>query len=148
MYYGIEVRQELIFKSAKTNARVGTLISGMLSTLDMYGLQYDSSEMTLDEIKGYLDKKIPVLILLQAWSLKTDDYAKHYGDSHWVAAIGYDKQNIYFEDPYAFNRVFLTQKAFLERWHARESKKKIKNHGIAVYGKKPVYHTDTIVPML
>lgn len=147
MYYGIEVRKEVIFKQAKTNAKVGTLIRGMLHTLDVYGLKADSRAMTLDEIKARLDKKIPVILLMQGGA---DKHGAVYGfdDSHWVVAIGYDKSNVYFEDPYAFNRVYLTQKELAERWHGKEGKTKIFNHGIAVFGKKPSYRGEKIIRMI
>lgn len=147
MYYGIEVRKEVIFKRAKTNSKVGTLIKGMVHTLDFYGLKHISAPMTLDEVKKYLDKKIPVILLVQGGVDDPSEYPTDYDDSHWVVAIGYDKKNVYLEDPYAYSHVYLTHAELAARWHGREGKAKHVHHGIAAFGKKPTYNRDKIVHM-
>ena len=146
-YYGAEVRKEKIFKWARTSTRKGTLTKGMLKVLDRFSLKYDSRAMTIKEIKEYLDKDIPVILLLQAWEDKVKDYSDHFEDSHWVAAIGYNKETILFEDPYAFARVYLKQSELIQRWHGREGRLRIMQHGIAVYGQTPAYQSQRVIHM-
>jgi ABC-type bacteriocin/lantibiotic exporter with double-glycine peptidase domain len=146
-YYGIEIREEILIKSAKTNKKTGTTIKGILDSLKKYKLKFDSKSMDLKELRNYLDKKIPVMLLIQAWNKKSIDYTKDFHDGHWVVAIGYNRDKIFFEDPYTFNRTFLKNKEFEKRWHSKEKSKKIVNYGIAVYGKKPTYDSKKVVKM-
>lgn len=146
-YYGIEVGEELLLKLAKTDRRKGTTIAGMLNVLKKYGLKFDSDSMTIESLKKYISKEIPVIVLLQAWGKKSVQYANDYHDGHWVVAIGYDDKKIFFEDPYTFKRTFLSNQELEDRWHAKEGDKKVINHGIAVYGKKPTYNYKKLIHM-
>lgn len=147
IYYGIEVREESIMKDANTCHGVGTLICGIESVINKYKLQYDSRVMTVEDIEKHLNQKNPVLILLQAWGDNNPDYENYYEDGHWVVAIGYDKNNIYFEDPYAFKRTFLSKDELMGRWHAKQEDKIIKNHAIAIFGKNPDFDSYEIIHM-
>lgn len=147
-YYGIKKLENVIIKSAKTNSRSGTSLPQMLKVLKKFGLKFDSRTMTVEDLRDYIDRKIPVIVLLQAWSgKKKADYSNDYGNGHWVTAIGYDKQKIIFEDPYSFERTSLTAEELDKRWHSRENRQKILHHGIAVYGKKPSYDSQKIIHM-
>lgn len=146
VYYGIEISEENLLKTAGTNKIRGTTRKGMTRVLKKYGLKSDDKEMKIKELKTYINKKIPVIILLQAWD-NVPDYSKKYKDGHWAVAIGYDKNKIIFEDPYSFERTYLTEKELKERWHSKERKMKIKNYGIAVYGKIPKYDSKKIIHM-
>ena len=146
-YYGAEVRKEKIFKWARTNTRHGTLTKGMLKVLDRFSVEYESRLMTIGDIKEYIDKDIPVILLLQAWNEKDQLYTDRFDDSHWVTAIGYNEDTILFEDPYAFARVYLKQSELVKRWHGREGRKRILQHGIAVYGKDPAYQSQRVIHM-
>ena len=54
--------------------------------------------MTVKELQEWLVKDVPVIVLIQAW--KDDDdptpYPADFDDGHYVVAIGYDFDNIYF----------------------------------------------------
>lgn len=147
VYYGIELSEEVVMKSAKTTKRSGTKIKDMLHVLTENGLKYDSKEMSIADLKKYIDRKIPVMILLQAWHKTDMDYTNKYRIGHWVVAIGYDGEKFLFEDPNAFYRTFLTEKELIGRWRSVEDGNKVMNHGIAVYGKKPSYEHNKIIHM-
>ena len=147
VYYGINLRQELLIKKAGTSKLEGTSIKSMLNVLNHYKLKTDSGIMNIKKIKKYVKKNVPVILLLQAWSTKKIDYSKSFNFGHWVVAIGYNKNKIIFEDPYSFNRTFLTHKELNLRWHGKDNGKKFFNYGIAVYGKKPEYKSKKIIPM-
>jgi uncharacterized protein YvpB len=105
-YYGKEVLERKLMEKAQTSPQEGTRISSIEKVLKSYGLQYDARPMEIKDIKSYIRKKIPVLILLQARSDQPRDYTNDYQDGHRVVAIGYEKDTIFFEDPYTFKRTF------------------------------------------
>lgn len=146
IYYGLNIREETVIKKAKTSPDYGTLIKNIEKVLIQYNLKFDSKEMTIKEIENYIDKKIPVLILLQAWGDDIKNYKKSFLNGHWVVVIGYSKEKIYFADPYAYRRTFLYKNELLERWHSKENNKIIRNYGIVVYG-KPIFKSHEIIHM-
>ena len=132
---------------AKTSKK-GTFFENIVKTAKKHGFKVDSRRMDLNDIGRYIDRKIPVIILLQAWSKRARKiWNKDWKEGHYVVAIGYDKKRIYFEDPYSFNRVFLPDKELIERWHDISGKNKYVNYGIAIYGKNPKYNSKRIIHM-
>ena len=103
--------------------------------------------MMTDELRKFVDKEIPVMVLLQAWSDEAVNYITDFRDGHWVVVIGYDHDKLLFEDPYSFERTFLTTTELEERWHAKEGGEKLIHHGIAVFGKDPAYDSEDVVHM-
>jgi len=147
LYYGIEIKANKIITYAKTDEKSGTFIKDTEAVFLQYGLKYDSQTLSILDLESYLKKKIPVMILLQAWSATQKNYSTSYKDGHWVVAIGFDSQNIYFADPYISAISFIPKKEFKSRWHGKEGRKKIQNYGIAVFGKRPSYSSRKIVYM-
>ena len=147
VYFGIKKREEILIKEAKTSKK-GTSVDNLEKTLKKYKLKFDSMEMSIKDIKNYIEKGIPVILLVQAWG-KSKKFAwkNDWKDEHYVVAIGYDKNKFYFEDPYTFERTFLNSKDLIKRWHAKLDGKKYFCRGIAVYGKKPKFNPKKIVPM-
>ena len=146
-YYDIEMREEILMKKAKTEPIHGTYISSIIEIIKDVSLEYDSSEMNIEIISNYINKNIPIMLLLQAWNGKKINYENIYADGHWVVAIGYDSEKIYFEDPYSFKRTFLRYSELEARWHGEEYGKKIKKWGIAIFGKESNYNSETIIHM-
>lgn len=136
-YYGIDVRESEIIKISHTT-RAGTPLRGIIKTMKKHGLKCQAGAMTIDKIKKYIDKKIPVLLVLQAWTdKKRINWEKDWIDGHYVVAIGYDRSKIYFEDPSSIMRTYLTNRELIKRWHDVDTDgKKYINYGLAVYGKK------------
>lgn len=147
VYYGIELREEILLQQAATDKKKGTTRQGVARVLKKYKLSFVSESMTLENLKDYIDQKIPVLLLLQAWGDQPIKYDKDWHDNHWVVMIGYDQRKIFFEDPYTFVRATLTNAELEKRWHAQENKRKIFHHGIAVFGKKPVFSSKKTMHM-
>jgi uncharacterized protein len=136
-YYGVEIREDFIIKALKTN-KDGTNIENIVSFFKLKEFKVDSKKFSIEELKFYLKKKIPVILVLQAWKEKKSSYENDYDDGHYVVAIGYLKNKIIFEDPSSFNRAYLFFDELEERWHDVDIKgKKYYHHGIAVFGKKP-----------
>ena len=148
-YYGFDVAECEIMKLARTKAKTGTPIAGLKKVAKKYNLKYDGKKMTVADLKKYLDRKIPVILLLQAWTKKEKiDWPKWWSENHYVVVIGYDKKKIYFEDPASTLRVSLTSAELEERWHGINplGSKKI-NFGLAVFGKKGDYNLKKLLHM-
>ncbi len=79
--------------------------------------------MTRKQLISCLDKGRSVLIMLQAYGedkrgrpLKS--YKGIWKEGHWVVAIGYDRDGVFFEDPsLEAMRGFIPYKELEERWH-------------------------------
>ncbi len=139
-YYGIDIRGEVAMKLTKTT-KDGTPISGIKKAVKKFNLRRKAEKMTIEDIKKYLDKEIPVILLVQAWTKKRNiNWKKNWNDGHYVVAIGYDSNKLYFEDPSVSSRTFLTYEEFKKRWHDIDvNGKKYINWGMAVFGKKVNY---------
>ena len=89
-YYGGTVREQKIMEHADTTEKDGTDAPGMIKALKYYGLKYKDGSMTIDEVKGYIDQNVPVILIIQAYNGKPPKTWKGKPDhSHWVVAIGY-----------------------------------------------------------
>ncbi|MEK6819776.1 MAG: C39 family peptidase, partial [Nanoarchaeota archaeon] len=159
-YYGKDIREDKIMKLLKT--KNSTKIGNISKVLGKYGLKTKTKQFTISQVKRYLDKEHPVILVLQAWDARNKDledlkketefYRKKgvakkdwehdWCDGHYVVAIGYDKNKMYFEDPGLVLKEYLKFDELIKRWHdagGKKSKgKKYIHFGIAVYGKKKV----------
>jgi predicted double-glycine peptidase len=146
-YYGDEVREDRLAKACKSNYANGTRFSRMAQLAKSKGYSVEiKTDNSLDDLQALLDKKWPVICLIQAWHGSDIDYANDWDDGHYVVAIGYDNDNVYFMDPSTIgNYTFIPKKEFLDRWHDRETKKKVLKHFTMVLTKsKPSYDPVTI----
>lgn len=147
-YYNIDIKESIIMKRVNTTTE-GTNIEDIINVAENEWLKCISKEMTIKEVKEYIDRNIPVLVALQARTdHKKPNWRKDRDDWHYVVAIGYDDENIYFEDPSSFKRSFLSYKEFQERWHdvSKEWEKYI-NHWVAFFGKKHTFKLDNFEHM-
>lgn len=147
-YYGIDVREDKIMKLVGTT-RAGTAIKGIVKTFHKFGLKCKVSKLNINHIKKSIDKKIPVILVLQAWTEKKKvNWEKDWIDGHYVVAIGYDDKKIYFEDPSSVLRTYLTYEELKKRWHERDKGgKKYINYGIIAYGKNKKFSFNKKVHM-
>jgi len=148
VYYGIEVREDILIKQTKTSKQ-GTSPEDVIRVAKDYGLKVIYGEMSISEIKKYIDKKIPVILSLQAWTdKKNPDWRKNWKDGHYAVAIGYTKDRVFFEDPSSFNPTYLNYDELEKRWHdVDKNGKKYFHYGIALFGKKPTFKKDKIIHM-
>lgn len=147
-YYGIEIREDHLIKLARTN-KSGTPVKGIVKAAQQYRLKCIAKPMTITEVKKFLDRKIPVILLLQAWTgKKKSNWEKDWIDGHYVVAIGYKQNTVIFEDPYSFKLTYLQYQELEQRWHDIDKRgNKYLHQGIAIYGKKPAYNSHKLIHM-
>ncbi len=61
--------------------------------------------MSIVQLIDHLRNNRPVILLMQAWSDPIVDYTNDFDDGHFVVAIGYDLNYIYFEDPWILGSI-------------------------------------------
>jgi predicted double-glycine peptidase len=146
-YYGEDYRESQLIDLLKTDKDTGTYVKDIVKFLDSLGYITDVKQnMTKEELFSYIDKNIPVIVLIQAWG-KEADFLKHYKetwtDGHFVVVIGYTEKDIVCSDPGLFKSGYIPIEEFIDRWHDYdEGETKTYRLGVAVYGKNPVFVQD------
>lgn len=148
IYYGEDVKECDVMKECKTT-RAGTNYENMIKVAEKHGLKVDDKVDTVAKIKSYTDKKIPVIVAIQAWSdkdKKFKEWRKDYSDGHYCVCIGVSDKNIYFEDPSISNTGYMSIEEFENRWHDKDKDGKIVAQlGLAIYGKSPKFKSDLAI---
>ncbi len=144
-YYGIDERQNDLDKELKVS-KDGVSYTNMIKVFNKKGLKTSSSRMNQEILKQFLDKNIPVIILIQAYKDNTiKTYTRgSYKNGHYVTVIGYDDTKFIVEDPSLNNKIgYIPFNELDVRWHGigQHEKDKLDFFGIAVYGKEPKFES-------
>jgi predicted double-glycine peptidase len=133
-YFGINKTEEEIRKVAKTNEE-GTRTKNLIKAARHFGLETKAKyNMDEQDLKDWLDEKKPVIVCFQAWGHKK--YYKTKESGHYAVVIGYDEDNVYFQDPNikTKSRGHLPWKEFVKRWHDKDSDTSDRDrYGIAMW---------------
>lgn len=150
-YFGIEIFEDEIIKIAGTAKHIGTPVPGMLKVLKEKRLRAELKELTIDDLIKSIDENKPVILRIQAWSLKKEDeteWKKDWKHGHYVVAIGYDDEKIYFEDPWCSERTYLKFDELKDRWHDIDiDGKKYVNCGIVIESQRKTGELDKPIHM-
>lgn len=152
-YYGIEVRESKLFPILFQNKtrNKGVDIRNMTEAFDHFGLTCTLRKgMSIEELTRYIDKGVPVIILLQAWAVnEVENWRRHYTDGHYVVAVGRVDDNVIFEDPALMNRAYLTVDELRERWHGLDDddRPEPESVGLVVTGAEPEFDIRKITHM-
>ncbi|HVF40737.1 MAG TPA: C39 family peptidase [Gemmatimonadaceae bacterium] len=146
-YYGVGGEDEWEFvKALRMDKRTGSHPFQIARAAKAYGLRVlECPEMTIAELKASIVRRRPVLLMIQAWGEKAgaskyrSSYDNVWVDGHWVVAIGFDKQGIFFEDPsLEAARGFLTYEELARRWHDVGPRgRQMRNYGMIMWRAKP-----------
>ena len=140
--YGIDVDGSDLKKELKTNEE-GTNPPDIVRVFKSYNLRAYHVTLDVNRLKKLLEKQIPVILAIQAWPTKKGlDLSTTIDEGHYVLAIGYDNDKVYFEDPATLGYVYLTDKELNNRWRDVDGN----NIGIAVMGDKK-YDSGTAVSL-
>lgn len=157
-YYGTEIREDNLIKEMGVLPteieHSGINPHDLVGYLKKRGLQAELiTEMSLETLGNFIQRDIPVIVAMQAWRMPEPDhdhYRRCYNDGHYIVAIGYNADVIFFEDPSVLsNRAYLPIKEFIDRWHDKSySGTWYQRLGIPVYGLPPKYRSNVFLPIL
>jgi predicted double-glycine peptidase len=127
-YYGAGPEDyDVLKKKLGTTKKDGTDYQRIVRFAAEQGLQADAKpKMTLAQLEECLDEAKPVICSIQAYAENTPaekraEIYKMDDNGHYLVAIGYDADNIYFMDPsLTGRRGFLPKAEFEARWHDNE----------------------------
>ena len=124
-YYGIDRRQDVLIAAMQPDPDRGTNYQNVLAYAISLGFEASARNgMTLDELKGRIDSRIPVLLAIQAWATPPVDWST-FENGHYVVAVGYDNDHFYFMDPSTLGHyTYIPIPEFLERWHDHDDYQK------------------------
>jgi len=134
-YYGTDLNEVKLLKKLKTRKSDGTGSEHIIEFFERQNFKVEARSMDVEDLKYFIGKKIPVIVLAQAWKKSKVKYQKTKSYGHYMVVIGYDSRNLYFEDPAMFGKGYIPIKEFGKRWHALDTKE-VKRLGIAVWGPK------------
>lgn len=111
---GAKETEQQIAQEAGTTEEGGTTPEQLVAEAGRLGLRATIEEpMELNHLKEHLDHDRPVIVAIQAWPWKPGALT----EGHYVVAIGYDTDNLYFEDPSIEGAVgYIPYDEFAARW--------------------------------
>jgi len=142
-YYGIEKREDELISDLKSD-KDGTSIENMISVATDNGFEVTAKTgVSLETVKQYIQKNIPIIVLLQAWAeryMTLENWESDWDDGHYAIVIGYQDNIVIFEDPSSFRRTWLKEDEFIARWHDVNSRtgEKYNQFAMVLLGKEPV----------
>lgn len=141
-YYGLDIAEGELIEELKSSSN-GTPFKNIISAAEKRGFQVIArTGFTLDEVRDFVNKGTPVIVLVQAWAdrfMTLDDWKIDNDDGHYVIVIGFSDSIIVFEDPSSFRRTWMTEEEFLIRWHDidLETKERLDQFAMVFLGKEP-----------
>ena len=144
-YYGIEIGYDDIAKSVKATPADGVDHRNLIKFLKEKGLSVELHKgMLLSDLQSFIDKGIPVILVIQAWGKDPSKYESVWDTGHYVVAIGYDEYNVYFMDPATLgNYTYIPRDELAKRWHDQDQDIKLRQAGIVIKAEKK-YEADEI----
>lgn len=116
-YYGVGPDEEDDYIKLLGTTEDGTEPEDIARVASQLGLKAAiKTGLTLDNLKYCLARKTPVICAIQAWG--DEEEYDQLQDGHYVVAIGFDDQYIFFEDPSmkSIERGRLLHDDFVKRW--------------------------------
>lgn len=149
-YYGEDRREDELARALKADPTEGTRYQAIADYGEKNGYQVEIKKgASLSDLQERLKKGLPAICLIQAWAENKSqersksgapsplsaafDYSADWEDGHYVVAVGYDDERIYFMDPSTTgNYTYIKRDDFLKRWHDTDGHEKLYNFFIVV----------------
>ncbi|GAA2180286.1 hypothetical protein GCM10009785_10480 [Brooklawnia cerclae] len=143
-YYGLEYREGTLASYAESDPDLGTSPEGIEKAVMKVNNEKNTSlsvevknNETLTDLESHIDQTEPVIVDIQAWrdATNTAQWEDDADDGHYVVAIGYDNENIYFEDPALLASIGrIPRDEFVSRWHDASASSEYNHLAIIVTG--------------
>ncbi|MDD4200555.1 MAG: C39 family peptidase [Eubacteriales bacterium] len=152
--YDFDIREDELAEILKSNYEDGTGYHNIVEYLNSVrysaeekcdhniapdGVQVFKAEarenISLEQLMAFIDEGKPVICAIQAWGNQGEkgDYSDIWEEGHYVIAIGYDKNNIFFMDPSTMGSyAYIPKEEFMLRWHDEDMGSRINQFGIIV----------------
>lgn len=148
-FYGEDSSIENMISELGTSKESGTNPEDIVKYFESKGFQVDMRQMTIEEVKQYIDKEIPVILDVQAWhndSPSDYDYTNEWNDGHYIVAHGYNASGLIVDDPSSVGKAMIEYDDLESRWHDIDGTgKQIQKLGIAIFGKEKVFNNDKLI---
>jgi ABC-type bacteriocin/lantibiotic exporter with double-glycine peptidase domain len=117
--YGMDYNQEVLAETLQSKPILGTDFKDIINFMRQLGFKaYFVENMSIDGLKFLISNGITPMLMIQAWAGNGVDYVSDWKDAHYVIACGYDKNRIFFMDPYTLgNYTYIPVSELLKRWH-------------------------------
>jgi predicted double-glycine peptidase len=144
-YYGEDHREADLAAMLGSSSLHGTNLQPIIDFFRKENFKVDVREnMTVADLKSYIDRGIPVIMMIQAWVEHPSEY-QGWENGHFTVCIGYTRDEILFADPSLYDIGYIPADKLLHRWHDEDlGGKRYHRLGIAVYGKKPNFDLEKI----
>lgn len=148
-YYGTEIREDEMAADLKSDPEVGTPYQNIVAYAQSLGHRVEVKQnMTIQDLQSWIDRRQPVLVLIQAWPDSPVNWAEDWNDGHYVIAVGYDQEKIYFMDPSTLgNYTFIPIPEFMDRWHDTDGNVKLVHFGMIISKDQTGYDPYAILPL-
>ncbi len=115
-YYGMEKTEEELADLCGTDSNLGTSDEGLKRAAESLGLKVEiKNNSTLDDIKQWLDKKVPVIVnWFTRGRIDYDD--SEVPDGHLSVVVGLDDTYIYLQDPEIGSLRKISRDDFMKVW--------------------------------
>ncbi len=120
-YYGIKKTESELAGMLGIDKRLGTDAAAIRRVAESCGLKVEiKDKSSLEEIDGYLEKRIPVIV--DWFSRGRNDYDdSEVADGHYSVVAGLDEEYIYLQDPEIGKIRKIMCKDFMRVWFDFES---------------------------
>lgn len=151
--YDFDIREDKLAEILKANPQDGTNYHNIVEYMNSVrycaeekdsnivsdGVQVFKAEarenISIEQLTAFIEDGKPVICALQAWGNpgKTGNYSDVWDEGHYVIAVGYDNNNIFFMDPSTMGAyAYIPKSEFMARWHDEDCAARLNHFGIIV----------------
>lgn len=107
-HFGIKISQKTLARDAGTDSGTGTFHHAMRTIIKNSGLfSYTKRNATIQEVEMFVRRCLPVIV----------NYIEPEGEGHYAIVVGYNANNLIFNDPWHGKHFTLSKMRFENRWH-------------------------------
>lgn len=115
-YFKRRVSLPELTERLKSTREDGTNPTEIIKEIVRRKLHFKCGTMTIDDVKRAINSDLPVILVLQAWSINPEA-----SEGHYVVAIGHGQGKVVFEDPEQDEWIVIEEKELLDRWYDKDS---------------------------